>query len=78
MKAVDAIKAFFGTPDKPLTSKELMAFAKTDKAAYDEIKDQQGHQADQQQRQGQGRPDEAPTSRRSARDRGGGEADVHR
>ena len=39
MKAVDAIKAFFGTPDKPVTSKELMAFAKTDKAGYEEIKE---------------------------------------
>ena len=39
MKAVDAIKAFFGTPDKPLTSKELMALAKADKAGYEELKE---------------------------------------
>ena len=39
MKAVDAIKAFFGTPDKPVTSKELMALAKADKAGYEELKE---------------------------------------
>ena len=38
MKAVDAIKSFFGTPDKPVTSKELMAFAKGDKVGYEEIR----------------------------------------
>lgn len=39
MKAVDAVKAFFSTPDKPVSSKELMAFAKGDKAGYTEVKD---------------------------------------
>lgn len=39
MTATEALKAFFSTPDKPVTSKELMAFAKTDKAGYEEIKE---------------------------------------
>ena len=39
MKAVDAIKAFFSTPDKPVTSQELVAFVKSDKAGYSEVKD---------------------------------------
>ena len=38
MNAVEAVKAFFGTETKPVTSKELMAFAKGDKAGYAEIK----------------------------------------
>jgi len=39
MKAIEAIKVFFSTPDKPVTSKELMAFAKADKAGYEELKE---------------------------------------
>ena len=37
MKAVDAIKAFFGTPEKPVSNSELMAFAKADKDGYREL-----------------------------------------
>ena len=37
MKAADALKAFFGTPDKPVSNKELLAFRKADKDGYDEI-----------------------------------------
>ena len=38
MKAADAIKAFFGTPEKPVSSAELIAFAKADKDGYVEVK----------------------------------------
>ena len=37
MKAVDAIKAFFGTPEKPVSNSELIAFAKADKDGYREL-----------------------------------------
>ena len=37
MKAVDAIKAFFGTPEKPVSNSELIAFAKADKEGYTEL-----------------------------------------
>lgn len=37
MKTADAIKVFFGTPDKPVSNKELLAFRKADKDGYDEI-----------------------------------------
>ena len=37
MKAVDAIKAFFGTPEKPVSNTELIAFAKADKDGYREL-----------------------------------------
>ena len=37
MKAVDAIKAFFGTPEKPVSNSELFAFAKADKEGYREL-----------------------------------------
>ena len=38
MKAADAIKAFFGTPEKPVSNSELIAFAKADKDGYVEVK----------------------------------------
>ena len=37
MKTADAIKVFFGTPDKPVSNKELLAFAKADKDGYNEL-----------------------------------------
>ena len=37
MKAADAIKAFFGTPEKPVSNTELIAFAKADKDGYREL-----------------------------------------
>ena len=37
MKTADVIKDFFGTPDKPVSNKELLAFRKADKDGYDEI-----------------------------------------
>ena len=37
MKTADAIKVFFGTPDKPVSNAELLAFRKADKDGYDEI-----------------------------------------
>ena len=37
MKAADALKAFFGTPDRPVENKELLAFARTDKDGYNEL-----------------------------------------
>ena len=37
MKTADSIKVFFGTPDKPVSNKELLAFRKADKDGYDEI-----------------------------------------
>ena len=37
MKAVDAIKAFFGTPEKPVSNSEIMALAKADKEGYKEL-----------------------------------------
>lgn len=38
MTAVEAVKAFFSTETKPVDSKELMAFARSDKEGYAEIK----------------------------------------
>jgi len=38
LKAADALKAFFGTPEKPVSNSELIAFAKADKAGYAEVK----------------------------------------
>jgi len=38
LKAADALKAFFGTPEKPVSSAELIAFAKADKDGYVEVK----------------------------------------
>ncbi len=38
MTGIEAIKAFFGTPDKPLKAKELSAFTK-DKDAFVELKE---------------------------------------
>ena len=37
MKAVEALKIFFSTEDKPVTSKELLAFARSDKAGYESL-----------------------------------------
>ena len=37
LKAADALKAFFGTPDKPVSNRELLAFAKADKDGYNEL-----------------------------------------
>ena len=37
MKTADAIKDFFGTPDKPVSNRELLAFAKADKDGYNEL-----------------------------------------
>ena len=37
MKTADAIKVFFGTPDKPVSNRELLAFAKADKDGYNEL-----------------------------------------
>ena len=37
MKTADVIKVFFGTPDKPVSNAELLAFRKADKDGYDEI-----------------------------------------
>lgn len=37
MKGTDAIKTFFSTPDKPVSSKEIMAFARGDKAGYQDL-----------------------------------------
>ena len=37
MKTADAIKVFFGTPDKPVSNAELLAFRRADKDGYDEI-----------------------------------------
>ena len=34
---IQLLKGFFGTADKPVTSKELIEFAKTDKAGYDKL-----------------------------------------
>ena len=32
---IDALKQFFGTPEKPLTTKELFDFRKNDPAGFD-------------------------------------------
>ena len=37
MKAVEALKIFFSTEDKPVTSIELLAFARADKAGYETL-----------------------------------------
>ena len=37
MKAVEALKIFFSTEDKPVTSKELLAYARADKAGYETL-----------------------------------------
>ena len=37
LKAIDAIKAFFSTPEKPVSNSELMALAKADKEGYKEL-----------------------------------------
>lgn len=38
LSPVDALKAFFSTPDKPVISKELLAFRRGDPDGYHEIK----------------------------------------
>jgi len=38
LKAADALKAFFGTPEKPVSNSELIAFAKADRDGYVEVK----------------------------------------
>ena len=37
IKKADALKQFFGVPDKPVTNTELMDFAKNDRQGYDEL-----------------------------------------
>jgi len=37
LRTIDAFKVFFGTPEKPVSNSELLAFRKADKDGYDEI-----------------------------------------
>ena len=36
---IDALKQFFGTPEKPITTKELFDFRKNDPEGFDAISD---------------------------------------